>query len=142
MKQQQTGFTLIELVVVIVVLGILAAFALPRFSDITTEARRATLQGLAGGVRSAAALAHAQQLAQGIASNLDITMETQIVNMTAGYPSATAGGIQAALIDTSGFTLNGTAFELDGAPTPSACSVNYPVPAGSFPTVTITSTGC
>jgi MSHA pilin protein MshA len=45
MKKQQ-GFTLIELVTVIIILGILAAFAIPRFINLTTEARAASIEGL------------------------------------------------------------------------------------------------
>ena len=56
MKQAQAGFTLIELVVVIVILGILAATALPKFIDLTGNADQASVSGIAGGLTSASAI--------------------------------------------------------------------------------------
>ena len=60
--RKQSGFTLIELIVVIVILGLLAATALPRFSNLTNDARKASVQGMLGGVRSAAALVRSSWL--------------------------------------------------------------------------------
>jgi MSHA pilin protein MshA len=136
MKKQQAGFTLIELVLVIVILGILAATALPRFSDLSNEARAASLKGLAGGVRSAAALAKATQLARNGTANASISMEDQTVTMSNRYPEANSTGITRALSDVSGFTDDGSGtFTLI-----SGCTVQYQNGgAGSF-TVTITST--
>jgi MSHA pilin protein MshB len=64
-SKQQAGFTLVELVVTIVLLGILAATALPRFLDVTGQAQSAALEGVAGGFGSGVALAKAQWTADG-----------------------------------------------------------------------------
>ena len=62
MKRQQSGFTLIELIIVIVILGALAVVALPRFLDLQTEAERAQAEGVFGAAQSAVALNYAANL--------------------------------------------------------------------------------
>ena len=62
---RQQGFTFIELVIVIILLGLLAAAALPRFLDVTEEAEIASLEGVAGGFSTAVTIAHAQWFAEG-----------------------------------------------------------------------------
>lgn len=100
MSRQQSGFTLVELVIVIVLLGLLAASALPRFSNLTQDARKASLSGLAGSLRSAATIAHATYLAKGQASNADVSLDGVNIAMSGGWPTNAA--ISSAIMDYTG----------------------------------------
>lgn len=136
------GFTLIELVVVITILGILAAFAVPRFTAIEVRAREAAVQSLAGSLRSAGTLAHGMWLASG--SPATIAMEGRNIVMTNGYPALNS--IQNTLQDTSGFAYSAATgvFTRNGAATPANCSVTYAAPTGAnlAPTITVRQTAC
>jgi len=88
MNQRQKGFTLIELVIVIIILGILAATAMPRFMNMQVQARTSSLQAAYGAVRAAAAIAHSGYLATGLAPNGFLDMDGQNVRLCNGYPTA------------------------------------------------------
>jgi len=108
MKRQQAGFTLIELVIVIIILGLLAAAAVPRFANLSQQARIAAVNGVAGGAISAASVVRAQFLATG-ATLSPISVDGQNVIVTTGavspgIPTNAVGGIDVALQNFSGFT--------------------------------------
>lgn len=163
--QAQGGFTLIELIVVIVILGILAATALPKFANLSGDARLASLNSAKGAMLSTSAIVHGKILVNPLAVSTANTIPVEGINVSVanGYPAATDAGIMAAAGLT---TADYTAYtEGSGAKRPTVgpgaiafvpvsivntttaenCFVTYTAPAaGNAPTVAVTgsSTAC
>jgi MSHA pilin protein MshA len=143
--QNQKGFTLIELIVVIVILGLLSAVAVPKFVDLTSDARESSVEGFAGGIRSAVSLARAQYLVTGNTTATTVSMSgtSVTVNAGTGIPVGTAAGIGTAMESMDGFDVDYTApAAVTIRPTSggsATCGMTY---NGTTGVVVVTVTGC
>ena len=128
--KNESGFTMIELVVVIVILGILAAFAVPQFANLRTEARTASVNAMAGGIRSAVAIARAKYQVVGNMAATTVAMDSATPTVAAGtgIPISATGGIDSAIANYSGFTFTSGAATSTFWPTSggsATCGVTY-----------------
>ncbi len=148
--KRSAGFTLIELVIVIVILGILAVTAAPKFLNLQSDARASTLKGLKAAMESSSSIVYSKAVILGKDTS---TTDTEVdgIKTKFGYPTQTVGGIDKAVDLSTGdwasaATSTGFAFwPADLASGVSAsCNVNYKAPtvSGSRPTIEATDTGC
>jgi MSHA pilin protein MshA len=142
------GVSLVEVVVLLSLLGMVAAFAVPRFTTLANHARASEVVALGASLRTAAQMAHEQYLASG-ATLTAAKFEGQTVILKNGYPDASRRGIGNAFADADGFLIKVhptfVTFFKTGAPAEAQCAITYnaAVEPNSAPTITdINVSGC
>ncbi len=163
--KRQGGFTLIELVVVIVILGILAVTAAPRFMNLQGDARASALQGMKGAMSGAAGIVYGKAAIAGIETATTQSAATTVEDVTTvyGYPTAdatgivnavkgfkddwsyaAASGVLVATLPTTAIPVSANGTTTNDTITATNCYVQYTQATASAKdaSVTITSTGC
>lgn len=152
---KSNGFTLIELIIVIVILGILAVIAAPKFIDISSDARIATIESLEASMRSASNLVNYKAIIENKTDcSTDPTIESggESITLRCGFPCPHPSGIARAVISDDAFTwvggncagqLGAIDVRLNDAPDPANCKVRFTSARSTQPpSFTLTTTGC
>ncbi len=151
-QRRQSGFTLLELICSIVIIGVLSATALPTVVGLASEARVAVVKNMEGAIRSASALMHMKcivdQACASTVSEFMLKTEGEVVRLAKGYPSPGSPDGIALALEFSGFTpmhsQGRTVFAKDGATDAMACAVVYEGAGadGQAPSINALTSGC
>ena len=155
--KRSAGFTLIELVIVIVILGILAVTAAPKFLNLQSDARQSTLNGMKAAMESASSLVYSKAVLNGIENSpsgatVGVSAGSSTVTTHYGYPTANANGIGIAVdmdsddwksVD-SGNTYTVWQNSTSGNAASAACNVvyNQVTASGARPVIKVNHSGC